>query len=1268
MFEIKPDHISALDSDQARELIVRLATSELRRSGQAISGVLAGGDGRAPDGGVDVRVNFEGSSGIDFVSRPFTIFQSKAEKIGSAKIRSEMRDSSGGLRAFFVDLAKNGGAYVIVSTKSSDADRSHLSKIAAMRAELEDLTGSNRVHLDFYGRERLAAWANEYFGVQLWLRDCLGIPLLNWRGYGDWSAHEEGDDGYILDSHARLQCPTDGASDALPTVRGIEAIRGRLTEPGGVVRLVGLSGVGKTRLVQSLFEHDVGSDPLNPDWAIYTDAALTPEPPAAQMMARLQAKETNAILIIDNCSVAEHDALVRLRRSSFENVRILTVEYDITDGVPESTGVYRLEPASREMLAMLVRRWRPTLGLLEADRVVDAAGGNARIARSILNQFDQSESLTGLSDNDLFNRLFRQNQTDDPKLKHAARALSMFYSLSDQDTAEGPAEIASISDLVEMSHRTLRRHIATLRQRDLIQTRGPWRALLPHALAERLCKEELMGWDPSELVAELVSDEFPTRLFMSFAHRIGVLHDHPRAIEIAEACLAESGYLGILSQLDDIQFRAFTYLAPVAPGFALAVVERDLSNVNGSIAMERHGHRRYQVALIVRHIARIPGLFRRVADALSLFARAELDENRSQSTRDLFSSLFQIQFAGANATLRERLDYLDAYRTVGEDAHRILALDALETALKTEGLSFFSEAEFGTRLSSRGHQPTTNAEIDDWCRSILNEIGRLLDVENCRDQAMQMLARQFSGLWRHTRCQAEIASLFRQIAGAGFWRDGWLAVGNLRDRNSRERGASANHVLAELHEELSPPDFVSEIRAFLGGRFWDVIRAIDEASGRTASERLLDGRKHLEKLAARLAEEPDALDLLLPDLVAIESREAAFHIGKAIGATTSEFMRTWEKAVEAFDRNSIKTRSHNILRGMLFGHQPQDATTTNEVLDAALDDHRLSDVFPNLQCTVHLDQRAFDRLHASIDKAEASAWQYSGIRRTDAGDDETDSQLAFLLPRIAALPDGAAVAIDLLHLWGHGHRRPARALTDVAATLLTRLDLSVTKSQSGGLDYEVAQLFRIYLSGSQYGQLAGRLMHRLIIGVMRHDLSPYDVEQMFNTILELHPNVSLHEIFSIADDESLVWQLSMMHFDDRRPLDSLDTKAIIGWADQDPEVRFKKLAPMVQIFEKAGEPKKTILSSKFLKLLAASPDKGDFLRAASGNFRPVGGWSGSLVEILEGRRDALATLGGHHDASVVGVLEELLPILDAMIDQERVYEARREAERTERFE
>ena len=248
--EITSSGIQQLDDEQARELIARLCKAELRRKSVGTFPVTWGGDQRAKDGGVDVRVDISPAIGISgYVPRDTTAYQVKAESFAPAKIPDEMAPKDV-LRPAIEELMKCSGAYVIVSTKDNCSDTFLKKRKEAMSDCLTKHGLAGSIHLDFYDSRRIADWAGNYPGVLVWLRSVLGKPIQGWKPYGPWAYKETTlDDEYLLDDKIKVFAPN--TDKAISAALAIKRLRGELTRSGTSARIIGLSGVGKTRLVAS---------------------------------------------------------------------------------------------------------------------------------------------------------------------------------------------------------------------------------------------------------------------------------------------------------------------------------------------------------------------------------------------------------------------------------------------------------------------------------------------------------------------------------------------------------------------------------------------------------------------------------------------------------------------------------------------------------------------------------------------------------------------------------------------------------------------------------------------------------------------------------------------------------------------------------------------------------------------------------------------------------------------------------------------------------
>lgn len=196
-----------------------------------------------------------------------------------------------------------------------------------MRDAVAGLEDSEALYLDFYDRTRMATWVTEHPGVVLWVRNRTGHPLSGWKPYGNWSNAPEGGRGeYLSDDTCRLRDLRRPEEGTLTIAAGIARLRSLLSAPGGLVRLTGLSGTGKTRLLEALFDGRIGEHPLDPAHAVYVDIGREPPVPSAgQLASRLVAEGKRTILVIDNCPRDTHDALAPICAAPDSTLSLISV-------------------------------------------------------------------------------------------------------------------------------------------------------------------------------------------------------------------------------------------------------------------------------------------------------------------------------------------------------------------------------------------------------------------------------------------------------------------------------------------------------------------------------------------------------------------------------------------------------------------------------------------------------------------------------------------------------------------------------------------------------------------------------------------------------------------------------------------------------------------------------------------------------------------------------------------------------------------------------
>ncbi|BEE09501.1 hypothetical protein [Aeromonas dhakensis] len=601
IFDIEKDDLLRLSDTQLEELIARLAEAEIAAHGHSPAYVHWSGSINAPDGGIDVHVKVpveQMSTG--FIERPDTIFQAKKHPMPRAAITSEMT-TDGALSPTISEQVAKGGSYIIVSLDDDCSPLMKVDRLQAMQYAVADELNRSNIHLDFYDRSKLVQWLRQHPSVMLWAKKILGQGYSGWQPYGGWSNPPQGSEDTLISAPGVTITLPSGKGQQLAIQDAIGPMRELISSTNKAVRITGLSGVGKTRIVQALFDESVGTDALDRTIAVYVDTGENPEPSATAMLDRLIAEGRRAIMILDNCPSELH-TLLASKVAAKGTISLITVEYDIRDDKPQTTEVIQIEAVGPEVAEQLVLRRFPNIGRNNARRIAEFADGNARVSLAIAERVEEGESLAQLSDAQLFNRLFEQRNNPDDGLREQAEILSLVYSFSVSTAEEGQNELEVLGSISGYSVSQLFRATSKLSDRHIVQKRAHWRAILPHAVANRLAALALDSI-PVDQLRTAFEATGRQRLLMSFAHRLGLLHDHPVAKEIVECWLQPDGLLGRLTELSDISDRILNYIAPVAQEALLDRIETVLIASDFEGMMPGYNSRRTSIINLLQLLA-----------------------------------------------------------------------------------------------------------------------------------------------------------------------------------------------------------------------------------------------------------------------------------------------------------------------------------------------------------------------------------------------------------------------------------------------------------------------------------------------------------------------------------------------------------------------------------------------------------------------------------------------------------------------------------------
>lgn len=1280
LFEVSPEDVASLEPVDLWELVARLCQVTLADAGLPTVCVTHGGHVSAPDGGIDVRVQLR-EGDLPPPKLPLRLatigFQVKATKMGVGEIQSEML-KGGKLRPSIEKLIEEGGGYII-ATSDSAPDEEYNKRLKKMQDCVAGvLKSSPAVHVAYCDRKVLAAWVNDYPSVVPWVRlKTKGSVLNGWEPYGQWAGSKRISDReyppFLPDKKARF-IDLCNPGRALNLIDGVERVRDVLREGGKSVRLVGLSGVGKTRFVQALFETDVGSRALDKELVVYADVGRGPSPSPTFVLDKLISEKKKTILVIDNCAPSLHRELVgRLEGAgSGEKVSLLTVEYDIREDIPYETRVFRLEGGSVELIEGIVRAQFPDISQVDVNTIARFSEGNSRIAVALASSVEQKDSLADLSDAELLDRLLLQRNDSNEEIRRVAEACSLVYSFNGEDVH---GELERLAALAVVSPNLLYRHVVTLESRGLVQRRDVWRAVLPPAISNRLAADALR-FMPYASIKEQIEEAIPgsgdpARLLRSFSRRLGYLNESKEARGIVNEWLLPGGVLDQVRESGGASFymELLANVAPVNPEGAVYFIERfmkvgqvrsAIESVSDSGVLCMTGSdlhdARLRLLLLLRSLAYDPILFDRCLDIIMVFASAE--KSAPGFARRVIGSLFLIEFSGTHAKTDQRLEWLERKLRSDDESVRSIACRCLWKALKSRAFRSEYNFDFGARKRDFGWKPTDEEKEDWYVRFIDLSVKAVEESPLVALGIKDVLAGRFRDLWavaiKADGVKDSLLRAVRSFAESGCedgWKEGWVAIRETIFFDGKEMEEEDRNALNELEEVARPKSLLSQLWVLVFGDHFGV--AFSDAEDPS------DQQQAMDNMAERMGEEFAESEVLLPEAARLVTgvREGRWPLntrvfGRSLAIHISSIRKGWEIFLEVFESRPESERDSAALRGYLEGVYGRDVVLFNRLMDEAAERKSLVRYIPFFQSCVPLDHVGRDRLLEVMGYPEIAAKDFECLAYRPSYRISDDKDVAIIMEGLLGM-DGApfVVARILSYYISECGRACDSCFLKVAYEVLEAALVSwvsgANLSVGAGIDFDLKRVVEFLFGYGVDEELAEKkvryILPRLVERARVDRLWPVpQLKETMKAIFRVQPVAALDIL--VGDDDSHEARLRRTSLDREGeicPLFDVSGEVLNRWCRAGGRHRWVYVASIVPAIVLATgvgvNEDEWKWSSQVVDLLGAAPNKIDVAETLVNRISKCS-WVGSGAEAISKRMpllDQLADmLGTEHDADI----------------------------------
>ena len=1188
--DIKKEHIAKLSPEHLRELIGKLCKCELIACGQSGAAATYGGHQNAPDDGVDVRVSANNDTG-GYILKANTIFQVKQMEMTPSAIKDEMAPR-GQIRRSIKELHQQ-GAYIIACGKKSWADRELRRRKNAMEQTLAK--DNLKVSVAFYDSAKIASWANEYPSIIIWIRNAVGEPVYGWKSYKDWVNSFDSNEEYIHDDKCCFY--RDGSSNKVTVLDGINLLRQHIQQPGSAARLLGLSGTGKTRLVQALFDDKIGNNALAIEWAIYADAGEELCPIPAHFAEHIIAQHKSAVLIIDNCNPKLHRTLAKICRQSL--ISLLTVEYDIRDDLPEETEVFRLESLSVDVAEKIIMAHMPQVGLLNARTIAAFSDGNARISLSLAKRCRQGDDFARLRDEEIFERLFWQRREQNNQLLDTARVFSLVYSF--QAEPHNNIELATLSSLTQ-SRNTLSDivDIEELEERGIVQSRGKMKAILPDVIANKLAARCLKhkSWDELKCVFCKKRNE---RLLTSFSRRLGYLHESEEAQKIVAQWLSPQGILSSLTNLNYLEDQIFWNAAPANQKEALVAIEREVERSG----VFWHTPYRAKITNLLRALAYEPDMFDKAA---GLMSRAVILDGDHREAKEALQTLFYCELSGTQAPPKQRLAFIDRLLQAQDAKENELGLALLDAALTTY-ITVSHRFDFGAHIRDFG----AVRQKTEWYDFINRLVDLILSDGALSTQGSKLLKDKWRELWNLGMSDALIGAAEKIKDKFSFWSDGWCAIRETIHFDHEQITKDKMDKLESLADAVKPTRLIDRAKMYISSGYsleWILRREqSNDESIETATR----------KLGKEIAGDPVVFDELLPDILTCQEFPYTYHLGQGLFDGCKNSVLMWDTLRNGMLLLEKEKWNYQSLRGFLNALSEKNLNIAEDILGNVADDPEIGRIYPFLETSFKISARGVQRIKRAIKNNYAHTRDYAQLAYGMAHEAIDDKGVSEIITLLAATPGGIYAAVEILYF-----RLVEKSASDVIKLTARKIFEDISEENFDKLqpliqDHKIAAIIACCYKDDD----AKESMRILCKKLAKLLTMPYhSFNQIMGAFAKTHPTIFLDEFLGEGTHTgSLELKFS---------LNQIDKDIIIKWCQSQADDKFAKVFSAIQQ-DRRDDQGDSELTPLALKMINNAPNPIAVLNQL--NIMPSV-WEGSRANIVRSKIKLLTDLQGHSNLDI----------------------------------
>ena len=1039
----------------------------------------------------------------------------------------------------------------------------------------------------------------------------------------------------------------------------------RVTEPRRVARLVGLWGIGKSRLAL---------EALNPAGSFVSDAVMyavdSESSPDAinHVVQTLSATGTRAIVVVDECSLERHRVLTGMVSRYSSQLSLITIDDEISSGTRDETTL-AVSEAPLSVTESIVNYIAPHLESEDERRIVRFSNGFPKISTRI-SQVWGTTPVTYATDDDLVDSfvLGRDPTERDLRLKSAA-LLATLGPLRTEPNADSQLP-ATASLGRQLTPDDLHAGIVALVDRGAAQRRGGYVVLQPRPIAMRLAERQWKEWS-QEKWEEALAGSISKDLRVSAARSLALVNDTEIARNVVIHVCRAGGSLDVQGIAETGNPEVLSFLAEVDTASVARQIERYLDKTDPSStvilarpalvrALQKTCFDSSTFSVGARLLLRLATAEERAADSMTDRLRRVFRGGPSGAA-EAFQSLFAVYLGNTAADGIARMSLLDELLESDDLIERSIVAHALVEGLETAHFSRQIGPEVhGSRPALAEWHPATQQELNQYVEGCVIRLGELaIDDDQAAATARAGLALSLPSLIAAGYIDAAERAILRGAAAPRPWTGALNTIDRILASETRAFDDDTAGRLQDLAAKLRPRTLAARVRAQVTDGLLDL--CFD--SGACSDDR--SRPESVRGLAYEVLRQPAQLKDVLAGL-SRGRQSMAYEFGKAL-AHGDDPMNWLEPIVQAVTIVTDGRRNYDLLTGYVAGIYTNHPDEVLAIKHRAAKSPDLAPCLPLLCRRVGIMPDDLTLVLQALEDGLLPPRKLVEWRMQGSMDQIADAAIAPFFDALINHSDEAfEIAVHLLD-----------PRVDQDPQTLDRLSLQIqgvaknaTRWASIRGDMTVYHFERIMsriLQGGRHNRAACVLAVELSKALVNadHYAGMRLMEPIIPTLLSGFPEISWPLIGqSIISDDTMASRLSyILGRSPFRPTDDarilcLPQDAMFAWCHAHPNRAPAFVARVLPLLATSSENSAPCLHPALLRLLVEFGDRDDVDQAIKENIEALG-WFGSMTSRYAQFETPLRALDSHGLPRVRDWAKRMLKYLDdrkleaTYLDEER---------------